>query len=119
MKRSEKMCAICGFLNLEDSSLLKGMMNKLKHRGPDDQGHYTNDSLSLGHRRLSIIDLARGHQPISNEDESIWLIFNGEIYNYLNLREELEKKGHDFSTKSDTEVIVHLYEEFGEGFEKK
>ncbi len=107
------MCGICGIVNLSDKSLLKKMTGVLEHRGPDDQGFYIDDNISLGNRRLSIIDLAGGHQPISNEDGSIWITFNGEIYNFQELRKELEGK-HRFSTNSDTEVIVHLYEELGE-----
>jgi len=113
------MCGICGFLNLEDDSLLAGMMESIHHRGPDDKGVYTNEHVSLGHQRLSIIDLAMGHQPLSNEEGTVWICFNGEIYNYLALREELEEQGHRFATNSDTEVIVHLYEEHGPGFESR
>ena len=83
------------------------------HRGPDDRGIYTDSNISLGHRRLSIIDLKTGHQPIHNEDETIEVILNGEIYNFKELREELEDK-HEFYTNSDTEVLVHLYEDYGE-----
>jgi len=90
------------------------MCDTLAHRGPDDEGFYTNGMIGLGMRRLSIIDLDSGQQPISNEDGSIWIIFNGEIYNYQTLRNELEDKGHVFKTHSDTEVIIHLYEDMGE-----
>ena len=83
------------------------------HRGPDDEGHFVGEGVALGMRRLSIIDLAGGHQPIANEDETVWVVCNGEIYNYKELRVELEKQGHVFRTHSDTEVIVHLYEEEG------
>jgi asparagine synthase (glutamine-hydrolysing) len=90
------------------------MSDAIAHRGPDDEGFYLNGPIGLGIRRLSIIDLDGGHQPISNEDGSIWIIFNGEIYNYQSLSEELEKSGHRFKTRTDTEVIVHLYEDLGE-----
>jgi len=89
------------------------MAAAMSHRGPDDHGFYTSGRVGLGFRRLSIIDLTTGHQPISNEDGSVWIVFNGEIYNYQNLRQELISKGHVFKTKTDTEVIVHLYEEHG------
>jgi asparagine synthase (glutamine-hydrolysing) len=90
------------------------MTDTLVHRGPDDEGFYTSREVGLGHRRLSIIDLSTGHQPIANEDETVWVVFNGEIYNYLELRNDLESRGHIFQTGSDTEAIVHLYEEQGE-----
>src|SRR5438045_9032760 len=113
------MCGIYGLLNLKNRStppgVLKAMGSMIPHRGPDDEGQYANGAIALGFRRLSIIDLAGGHQPISNEDGSIWVMLNGEIYNYLELRHELEQRGHRFATRSDTESIVHLYEEFGEG----
>ena len=89
------------------------MCDKIIHRGPDEEGYYVADNVSLGMRRLSIIDLSTGSQPIFNEDESIVVVFNGEIYNFKELREDLERKGHYFSTNSDTEVIVHAYEEYG------
>ena len=107
------MCGIAGF-NFSDSRLIKRMNEKLKHRGPDDSGSYIDDLVSLGHRRLAVIDLsARGKQPMSNEDGSIWLIFNGEIYNFKELRAVLEKKGHSFKSDTDSEVIIHCYEEYG------
>jgi len=90
------------------------MADSIQHRGPDDEGFYCSGQIGLGFRRLSIIDLGGGHQPLSNEDETVWIVFNGEIYNYQQLRDILISKGHQFKTKSDTEVIVHLYEEFGE-----
>ncbi|MEJ2033692.1 MAG: asparagine synthase (glutamine-hydrolyzing) [Deltaproteobacteria bacterium] len=90
------------------------MASTLSHRGPDDEGFYLRDGVGLGHRRLSIIDLDAGKQPICNEDETVWIVYNGEIYNYQALRKELLKKGHVFRTRTDTEVIIHLYEEFGE-----
>ena len=112
------MCGICGKLMLDPrdhvpQSLLKEMADAIRHRGPDDEGFYTSGQIGLGFRRLSIIDLCSGHQPLSNENDTVWIVFNGEIYNYQTLREELIAKGHRFKTKSDTEVIVHLYEEYG------
>jgi len=107
------LCGICGFIGFEDKALLKDMCRVVRHRGPDDQGYYIDANVSLGHNRLSIIDLKGGHQPIHNEDESIWVIYNGEIYNFIDIRNELEIKGHHFYTSSDTEAIVHLYEEYG------
>jgi len=105
------MCGICG-LDWQDTKLCKVMANILRHRGPDDEGFYFDDRVCLGHKRLSIIDLELGHQPIHNEDESIWIVYNGEIYNYEEIRGKLERE-HVFYTKSDTEVIVHAYEEWG------
>lgn len=94
-------------------ALVKTMADSISHRGPDDEGYYGSGAIGLGFRRLSIIDLAKGHQPISNEDGRIWVVFNGEIYNYQALRTELSAKGHVFKTQTDTEVLVHLYEEYG------
>jgi asparagine synthase (glutamine-hydrolysing) len=113
------MCGIAGIFNFRSQEpvsprLLKGMTDSLVHRGPDDEGFYVSKEVGLGHRRLSIIDLAAGHQPIANEDGTIWIVFNGEIYNFNDLHKYLEAKGHRFKTRSDTEVIVHLYEEKGE-----
>ena len=110
------MCGICGTTNRADERLMRRMCEVLVHRGPDDTGFYIDkeNKISLGVRRLSIIDLKGGHQPIHNEDRMIWIVFNGEIYNFPELREFLEKKGHSFYTKTDTETIVHLYEEYGE-----
>ena len=105
------MCGINGF-NWKDEELCRVMADALKHRGPDDEGFYFDSDVSLGHRRLNIIDLKSGHQPIHNEDISIWIIFNGEIYNHKNIRTELESK-HKFYTNSDTEMIIHAYEEYG------
>jgi asparagine synthase (glutamine-hydrolysing) len=105
------MCGICGF-NFEDKSLIQEMSSLIDHRGPDESNYFVDDNISLGIRRLSIIDLEKGSQPQYNENEDIWLVFNGEIYNFLELREDLEKKGHSFRTDSDTEVIVHAYEEW-------
>jgi len=112
------MCGICGF-NWDNKLKLKEMMDLLKHRGPDDEGYYTDFHASIGIRRLSIIDLITGHQPQHNEKEDIWIVFNGEIYNFKDLRADLEGKGHTFYTKSDTEVIIHSYEEWGEDCVKK
>jgi len=96
--------------------LIEKMNRALKHRGPDDQSTYIDDAVSLGHRRLSIIDLSTaGRQPKCNEDESIWIVFNGEIYNFQEIRPDLEKRGHRFSSDTDTEVIIHAYEEWGTG----
>src|SRR5205807_8700670 len=86
---------------------------QLRHRGPDAEGFLLDGSVALGHRRLKIIDLEGGAQPLANEDETVWVIFNGEIYNFAEVREELERAGHRFATRSDTEVIVHAYEEYG------
>jgi asparagine synthase (glutamine-hydrolysing) len=108
------MCGICGF-NWDDKQLLKQMTSSILHRGPNDDGYYSERHISLGMRRLSIIDVSKGKQPIYNEDGSICVVYNGEIYNYKHLRKELEAKGHRFATNSDTEVIVHGYEEYGEG----
>ena len=90
------------------------MCDLIRYRGPDDEGYYTQGGCGLGMRRLSIIDLSAGHQPISNEDGSIWVVFNGEIYNYQELRQRLREQGHVFRTESDTETLVHLYEQEGE-----
>jgi asparagine synthase (glutamine-hydrolysing) len=94
-------------------TLIRGMLETIRHRGPDDEGIYLGSQVGLGHRRLSIIDLKSGHQPLSNEDGTVWIVFNGEIYNFQELRGWLLSKGHVFRTHSDTEVIVHLYEELG------
>lgn len=113
------MCGICGILNFDksnkaDPELIRKMCRALMHRGPDGEGLYFDENLGLGHRRLSIIDLAGGNQPMSNEDGAIWIVQNGEIYNYIELTDLLKAKGHRFKTQSDTEVILHLYEEFRE-----
>lgn len=111
------MCGICGIVHVDgapvDPLLLEAMTATLVHRGPDDDGYYVSGGVGLGMRRLSIIDLPGGRQPIANEDETIRIVFNGEIYNYRELREDLVSRGHVFRTHSDTEVIVHLYEEMG------
>src|ERR1700740_253947 len=113
------MCGICGIFEYErrqafPRQLIDRMNKTLVRRGPDDDGVYLGEGVGLGFRRLSIIDVAGGHQPISNEDGSIWVMLNGEIYNYSELYRELVERGHRFSTRSDTETIVHLYEECGE-----
>jgi len=114
------MCGIAGFYGLEDKALLNKMTSALNHRGPDDEGYYSDKLVSLGHRRLSIIDLSKkGKQPMFNETKNVVVIFNGEIYNYPLLKVELEKKGHKFESMSDTEVIVHGYEEYGENICEK
>ncbi|MBD3387515.1 MAG: asparagine synthase (glutamine-hydrolyzing) [Candidatus Altiarchaeales archaeon] len=113
------MCGICGILGECDKRTVEDMMGALEHRGPDDSGHHIDDDIGLGHRRLSIIDLSsRGRQPLHNEDETVWITYNGETYNYLDLRKDLEGKGHEFSSDTDTEAIVHCYEEYGLGFVK-
>src|SRR5689334_5246789 len=105
------MCGIYGRVNPQgvQQNDIQTMAKLLAHRGPDGQGQYLNGVAGLGHRRLSIIDLHTGDQPISNEERTIWITFNGEIYNYRALREALLRRGHRFQTQSDTEVIVHLY----------
>ncbi|MBI4620223.1 MAG: asparagine synthase (glutamine-hydrolyzing) [Desulfobacterales bacterium] len=112
------MCGIAGIYNPNggvDVHSLKEMTNSLIHRGPDEEGYFVDSEagIAFGHRRLSIIDLKTGQQPLCNEDQSVWVVLNGEIYNFLELREELEAKGHHFETNSDTEVVVHAYESFG------
>jgi asparagine synthase (glutamine-hydrolysing) len=113
------MCGICGIFEYERrepiaQELVHRMNETILHRGPDDEGIFVDGGLGFGFRRLSIIDLAGGHQPLSNEDGSMWVMLNGEIYNYPELRKDLEDRGHRFATHSDTETIVHLYEEYGE-----
>ena len=113
------MCGICGQYNFGSSgagaaSRSRAMTRSIIHRGPDDEGYYIAGPLGFGFRRLSIIDLAGGHQPMSDQEESVWVIFNGEIYNFLELKRELEGYGHVFRTKSDTEVIVHGYKQWGD-----
>ena len=99
-----------------EGAALKPMLDVIIHRGPDDEGTYVRDHIAFGMRRLSIIDLSGGHQPIHNEEKNVWVVLNGEIYNYGEIRKSLEAKGHSFYTHSDTETIVHLYEEYGEKF---
>ncbi|MCW8934278.1 MAG: asparagine synthase (glutamine-hydrolyzing) [Gammaproteobacteria bacterium] len=115
------MCGIAGILNLNSTDkiseeLVLSMVQMLNHRGPDGQGCISKDNVGLGHARLSIIDIEGGQQPIHNEDKSIWVVFNGEIFNFIELRKDLEKSGHVFYTETDTEVIVHLYEKYGDQF---
>ncbi len=112
------MCGIAGTFGFSDIGLTKSMCNKMRYRGPDETGFYSDDKICLGNVRLKIIDLETGKQPMSNEDGSIVVVFNGEIYNFKELRKGLEKN-HTFKTKSDTEVIVHLYENLGPSFVKK
>ena len=113
MKGMHLVCGISGYTGPELPGLLGQMLNAIRHRGPDDDGTYRADNVSLGMVRLSIIDLEGGHQPMANEDGSIIVVFNGEIYNYVELRQELEARGHVFRTASDTETLVHGYEEYG------
>jgi len=111
------MCGIAGFITIgipAERSLIRAMCDLIRHRGPDGEGEYIDGPVALGHRRLSIIDLEGGAQPLGNEDDSVMVTFNGEIYNFIELREDLEHKGHIFKTKSDTEVLVHLWEDVGE-----
>jgi len=118
------MCGICGIYSYKgnqeiDRNLQSSMLSAIRHRGPDDEGAFNEQNLFLGMRRLSIIDLDGGHQPMSNEDNSIWIVFNGEIYNYKDIRAILSAKGHVFRTQSDTETVIHAYEEWGiDGFVK-
>jgi asparagine synthase (glutamine-hydrolysing) len=113
------MCGICGQYNFGNQApvqrrVIESMTRTLAHRGPDDEGYYVAGPLGFGFRRLSIIDLAGGHQPMSDREESVWVVFNGEIYNFPELKRELEANGHVFRTKSDTEVIVHGYKQWGD-----
>jgi asparagine synthase (glutamine-hydrolysing) len=118
------MCGIVGIYNYGSGlpvtrEALKAMNDLIVHRGPDDEGYFTHENIGLAMRRLSIIDISTGHQPISNEDDTLHIVFNGEIYNFQELRQGLLARGHKFKTKSDTEVILHLYEEKGEDFPKE
>jgi asparagine synthase (glutamine-hydrolysing) len=117
------MCGICGIYNFDgqlvDEEILRKMNHTLIHRGPDGEGYYIGKNIGLGHRRLSIIDLEGGKQPMGNEDGSIQVVFNGEIYNFLELKKDLEAKGYRFRTRSDTETIIYGYEEWGEDFVQK
>lgn len=112
------MCGICGIVQWgvpepPDLAIVRRMNGLIVHRGPDDEGYHSGPGVALGMRRLSIIDLSTGRQPISNEDGTVWIVFNGEVYNFQDLRKELKQKGHVFKTKTDTETVVHLYEEMG------
>src|SRR5436309_5548169 len=113
------MCGIVGIVKLNpraavDEVGLKRMRDVLRHRGPDGEGLWIEGPVGLGMRRLAIVDVAGGHQPMANEDGTVWIVFNGEIYNDLDLRPTLEERGHSYATNSDTETILHLYEEYGE-----
>jgi len=110
------MCGIAGFAGFNNDKMLKRMLISIKHRGPDDEGVYVDheNKVSIGNKRLAIIDVKTGHQPVHNENKSMWIVFNGEVYNYRELMEELKKAGHRFYTKSDTETVIHAYEEWGE-----
>src|SRR5208282_790229 len=113
------MCGIAGILEFgrdarANAAALREMCSVISHRGPDDDGFYTDGAVGIGMRRLSIVDVAGGHQPLSNEDGSLWIVFNGEIYNHADLRHQLISRGHTYRTHSDTESIVHLYEEYGQ-----
>jgi asparagine synthase (glutamine-hydrolysing) len=111
------MCGIAEIYNTSNSPIDKSVLNTmaevLRHRGPDGYGFFINNSVGIAHTRLSIIDLSGGPQPIFNEDGNLCVVFNGEIFNYIELRAILEKKGHTFYTRTDTEVIVHMYKEYG------
>src|SRR5437763_6453721 len=114
------MCGITGQYNFErhepvERETIVRIAHSIAHRGPDDEGFFIAGPVGLGFRRLSIIDLAGGHQPMSDAEETVWIIFNGEIYNYRELRAELQSKGYQFRTNSDTEVIIHGYKEWGSG----
>ena len=108
------MCGFVGYVNKQKDKkdTIKEMADLIVHRGPDSDGYYTDDTIAMGFRRLSIIDLNNGSQPIYNEDKTKVIIFNGEIYNFKDIKGDLEKKGHKFSTNTDTEVILHGYEEY-------
>src|SRR5919109_194556 len=111
------MCGITGIVNLDgasvDAGLLARMNEAIRHRGPDEEGAYLHLNVGLAMRRLAIIDLAGGQQPITNEDRTCWIVYNGEIYNYRELKKRLEGLGHRFRTDCDTEAVVHAYEEWG------
>ncbi len=113
------MCAIAGKVFFDprrkaQAALIEKMTDLMAHRGPNDRGFYVRENVAFGHRRLSILDLSSaGHQPMGNEDGTVWVVFNGEIYNYKQLRADLEGRGHHFHSNTDTEVIVHAYEEYG------
>ncbi|HJU42352.1 MAG TPA: hypothetical protein VJ691_06035, partial [Vicinamibacterales bacterium] len=114
------MCGISGLVGLDAdlapdvSAAITTMTDRLYHRGPDGGGYFHAPWVALGHRRLAIIDRAGGDQPMANEDQTVWIVFNGEVYNHRELRRDLESRGHRFRTHSDTEAIVHAYEEYGD-----
>jgi asparagine synthase (glutamine-hydrolysing) len=108
------MCGIAGFSGQGNRDMLERMGRAIERRGPDDAGFYEAEQVGFAFRRLSIIDIEGGHQPLSNEDQTVWVMLNGEIYNFVGLRDELQKSGHVFKTKSDTEVIAHGYEKWGD-----
>src|ERR1700741_1354973 len=110
------MCGIAGYVNVsrdDAPSPIERMVDAIRHRGPDGVGFYRDGHAVLGHRRLSIIDLALGNQPMSNEDETLWIVYNGEIFNHASLREPLERAGHRYRSQCDTETIIHAFEELG------
>src|ERR1035438_5060722 len=114
------MCGISGLFYFDharpvEEDVVTRMQSVARHRGPDDSGFYLRGNVGLGFNRLSIIDLSGGHQPMSNEDGTVWIVFNGEIYNFASLHDDLVSRGHRFRTRSDTETIVHAWEEYGEG----
>ena len=117
------MCGFVGYIDggdtLRDEGVLHSMADAIRHRGPDDADYYMDGTIALGFRRLSIIDLEGGRQPIRNEDGTKVLVFNGEIYNFQALREDLLQKGHQFTTRTDSETILHGYEEYGKGILQK
>lgn len=113
------MCGIVGYSGTRVDGLITRMLNQIRHRGPDDDGEYSDAHVQLGMVRLSIIDLSGGHQPMANADGTVHVVFNGEIFNYIELREELEAKGYQFKTSSDTETIIHAYQEYGVSFAHK
>jgi asparagine synthase (glutamine-hydrolysing) len=115
----EWMCGIAGFVTLSpvsDPGVLERMTRRIEHRGPDDSGFFSDGIAHLGHRRLSIVDLAAGHQPMSNETRSRWIVYNGEVFNHADLRPDLERAGHAYATRSDTETLIHAWEEYGANF---
>ncbi|MCU4165005.1 asparagine synthase (glutamine-hydrolyzing) [Carboxylicivirga caseinilyticus] len=120
------MCGIAGFINYNSNQdlneyeiLINRMLNRINHRGPDEMGLHLSDRCTMGNVRLSIVDLKSGQQPLSNEDGSLWIAYNGEVFNYIELREQLKQKGHQFKTNCDTEVVLHMYEEYGESCMKQ
>jgi len=113
------MCGICGYYNYTGEAAIGRMLAAMVHRGPDEEGRHVGDGIGLGIRRLSIIDVAGGHQPAYTEDRTVCVVLNGEIYNYRQLRDDLVRKGHRPASQSDTEVIGHLYEEHGPLFVEK